>query len=482
MKRLLFFVILSLLLQFCSQPEVFFQNLDFEVNCADSNFLACPWKITYQHQSEISIERDGENQYLKIENKDGVGFVEQSYLFEAAESERIFHFVADIKTETINGNGVSLNLGLYDEEGAFLLNKDFGVYGKIKGTTDWTTYTLSTIIPDDATEVRIGLINYGTGTALFDRVHTRQESLKQRKASTFAQNYLKVALDSIKRHALYRDSVDLEGLYEKATWIAGNAQTAVEVHMATEYLLKGLQDGHSLFMSATSRAKWENNDSESSINFSSALKAGAYGYLSVPGFHSNDSLAKIAFADTLRQQINNLYKQNIKGWIIDLRANDGGNMNPMLAGLELLFSSDTLGYLVDIRGKKEAWGRGAAFEKYNGEDYVQPTIDATLQQTLPIAVLYGNRTGSSGEIVILSFVGNEKTQSFGQASFGLTTGNSEMALPDGSYLFLAATRMADRNGKIYKGSILPDFPIEVSSSDKDLTLKKARDWLDQQNN
>ncbi|MEM6379453.1 MAG: S41 family peptidase [Bacteroidota bacterium] len=480
MSRLLLFFCLALMLQFCSSSPETYQNLDFEQTCTDSIFQACAWKISYQYQSDINLESNQGNQYLKIQNRDGVGFVEQSHLFEAAKYERVLHFTADIKLEDITGNGVSLNLGIYDEDGGFLLNKDFGVYGKLKGSADWSTYSIAAIIPATASEVKIGFINYGNGVASFDNSKVAIEDLQARPSSTFAQAYLQVALDSIRKHALYRDSVDLEAIFEKALWIAGDAQSSEEVHLATEYLVKSLNDSHSFFMPAAARDKWENNNPGSVINYSKAKKVDNFGYLQVPGFHSNDSLAKIAFADTLRQQIRTLANQNIGGWIVDLRMNDGGNMHPMLAGLEPLFSSDTLGFLVDIQGEKEAWGRGPALEKQDGADYIKSTIPISFNSSIPIAVLYGNRTGSSGEIVLISFIGNKQTKSFGQASFGLTTGNSEMELPDQSYLFLASTRMADRNGNIFIGSVQPDFLIKDQDNNPDLTLLAALDWLKNQ--
>ena len=106
----------------------------------------------------------------------------------------------------------------------------------------------------------------------------------------------------------------------------------------------------------------------------------------------------------------------------------------------------------------------------------------TVNKKLPIAVLTGNQTGSSGEAVVISFIGNEKTRFFGQPTWGLTTGNGSFDLIDGANIHLASTIMADRNGKKYYGSIQPDEIItEESKTSEDIVLQTAIAWIKRQN-
>jgi len=235
-------------------------------------------------------------------------------------------------------------------------------------------------------------------------------------------------------------------------------------------------------MPANERKVWEGNSIENKVDFNSIRYSSSeikenYGYIIIPGFAGDEYQLKVAFADTIQKQIKQLYHKNIKGFIVDLRQNDGGNMDPMLAGLEPLYSADTTGFLIDVHGNKEYWGRNEAFKSALGTSYTQPTIKTKINNRLPIAILYGNVTGSSGEVVIISFIGNAKTKSFGQPSYGLTTGNGEYKLPDGSYMFLSSTYMADRNGKIYKSNVIPDVVIDEDEKPKDKTLEAAINWL-----
>ena len=61
---------------------------------------------------------------------------------------------------------------------------------------------------------------------------------------------------------------------------------------------------------------------------------------------------------------------------------------------------------------------------------------------------------------------------------GLTTGNGDFDLSDGSILFLASTRMADRNGHVFQGGVAPDEPVAPSeNAETDPVLEAARKWI-----
>jgi C-terminal processing protease CtpA/Prc len=153
-------------------------------------------------------------------------------------------------------------------------------------------------------------------------------------------------------------------------------------------------------------------------------------------------------------------------------------MEPMLAGLGPLFSTQKLGSLVDGNKIRNAWYYKNG--KYFGDDYDGWSVSkpVTLKSKLPIAVMISNKVGSSGEIVVISFIGNAKTKSFGQPTMGLTTGNGSFGLVDGSQIFIASTIMADRNDKQYTGSIKPDVQIDNMLVDKkDLVINAAIDWI-----
>jgi C-terminal processing protease CtpA/Prc len=202
------------------------------------------------------------------------------------------------------------------------------------------------------------------------------------------------------------------------------------------------------------------------------------GYISVPYFHGGNLKLILAFADTIQTALRKLDSSSLKGWIIDLRDNSGGNMEPMIAGLGPLFDAERLGSLVDVNGDKESWGYKDG--TYYWENEMQVTVSAplVLSKRLPIAVLIGPQTGSSGEIVAISFIGNGITRTFGQPTWGVTTGNGAFDLPDGARMMLTSTIMADRKGKLYHGRIEPDEIIKKGSDSKDyIEIQSAVKWI-----
>jgi carboxyl-terminal processing protease len=140
-------------------------------------------------------------------------------------------------------------------------------------------------------------------------------------------------------------------------------------------------------------------------------------------------LVKILGTFSLSREIKNaiarINEKNIKGWIIDLRINTGGNMYPMIAGLT----------------------------EFLGEGRVGGFITPTNQPD-----------GLSGE-----------------PTGGYTTTNIGFKLNEYSGLNLAVDYASDRNGKVYPKNINPDILVSNGGNfeflNKDEKVKKAIDWL-----
>jgi C-terminal processing protease CtpA/Prc len=202
------------------------------------------------------------------------------------------------------------------------------------------------------------------------------------------------------------------------------------------------------------------------------------GYLLIPAFASIDTGQMQAFADTIQAVLLALYNAGVKGWIIDMRQNTGGNMTPMIAGLGPLLDEGPLGGLLDVNGKAERWSYDNGALCWDGVPGFRVPHPITLPKRLPIEVLIGGRTGSSGEFTTVSFVGNARTRLVGEPTWGLTTGNGEFDLPDGARMFMASTVMMDRNGKRYHGPIQPDVRVErPADGSYDAALQEAIDHL-----
>lgn len=211
---------------------------------------------------------------------------------------------------------------------------------------------------------------------------------------------------------------------------------------------------------------------------------GSIGYVCVPGFVGPQADAAI-FASLIQTHLANADKKQLDGWIIDLRVNTGGNMYPMIAGLGPLLGERTLGSIrypdpgAIIEWKYEA---GAAYLGTTKLTAVAKPITLT-QTDLPIAVVTSGSTASSGESVLIAFLGDRRVRTFGTPTYGVPTVNQGFRMPDGASLILCVALGADRTGKVYETSIPPDLAVPQDwrkfQADDDPTISAAKLWISQ---
>jgi C-terminal processing protease CtpA/Prc len=92
----------------------------------------------------------------------------------------------------------------------------------------------------------------------------------------------------------------------------------------------------------------------------------------------------------------------------------------------------------------------------------------------PVALLVSRSTASSGEAVVVSFLGRDRTRTFGLPTAGFSTANQTFGLPDGALLVVTTAVMADRTGRRHGGAIAPDV-VTPARSGQDVAAAKA--WL-----
>lgn len=98
----------------------------------------------------------------------------------------------------------------------------------------------------------------------------------------------------------------------------------------------------------------------------------------------------------------------------------------------------------------------------------------------PVAVLFENRTASSGEVIVISFIGRRNTRSFASSSAGYTTSNEGFKLSDQAIIFLATAVMADRTGRVYGDVIIPDVITEGNNNCAGPIPDESMQWLGDQ--
>lgn len=200
-----------------------------------------------------------------------------------------------------------------------------------------------------------------------------------------------------------------------------------------------------------------------------------YGYVFIPGM-----LLKDATRQQLDEAAQKIYDailkidqtHNIKGWIIDLRLNVGGNSNVMITGLYHLLGNGTTHLVLNIDKHVKtltSLHEGAMYKNHKENNAV--TIATKPKSHIPVALLSGVLTNSAGEFVILGFRGRKNTIVIGEESYGSTTANDLYEMPFGIKAAITESYGTDRSAKFTK-TIVPDIEIIKQTNFEDLTKDK----------
>jgi carboxyl-terminal processing protease len=285
-----------------------------------------------------------------------------------------------------------------------------------------------------------------------------------------AREVLDAAISVIKTEALRKDALAWDVVEPRARALAAGATKSSDVYPAIRYLLEQLGDHHSRLTVPTQTAAFLSGGAQNP-----ALEAhdlpGRVGYIKVPGYSGADAVAMRAYATRAHEAIGAAAALVACGWIVDLRTNTGGNMWPMLAGLQPLLGDGDLGAFETPAGLSRPWLAGQNVE-------VEPPATLDLESA-SVAVLTGPRTASSGEVVTIAFRGRPHTRSFGEPTAGLSTSNRTVILPDGAAIFLTTGIDVDRTGRRYGEKVDPDeqVPASAGAAGGDAAVAAAMRWL-----
>jgi len=250
----------------------------------------------------------------------------------------------------------------------------------------------------------------------------------QKKEIVYAPVVLKA-----KETSLYTEQVDWEEVNARYLELTAGAEDIQAMKKGLQYLINSLGDKHatvrspkdgSLIVYYTGKTEEETvkRDPEfvaSVINdvsakFSYQLLEDKVGYLNVVGIGPGDVKQQ---SDFIRQGLIDLKAEDVDKWILDLRFNGGGNMEPMISGLAPLIGDGFIGGAINAQneiweytiknGQFDNWGR-LVCEMDN-----VPKIDPTEK----VAVLLSRYTVSSGEMTAIAFKGRKNTRFIGEETY-----------------------------------------------------------------
>lgn len=301
--------------------------------------------------------------------------------------------------------------------------------------------------------------------------------------------YVTEALDIMKARSINKNKVDWESLYTSTLEKAGTAHSIRETYPIIAEALEQLQDKHSKFFPPEVVEAYKQGYRALGMKFPTPkfkMIDNKYAYLQIPAFGVINIEEQREYAASIQKAIKQLDEQKPKGWIIDLRANDGGMSAPMSAGVGPFVENEKCAGWKDAEGKNSYWiykkGKLYTNEKLVFDMKVEPYKIKSSRK--PVAVLIGSETASSGEIIATTFVGRRNTMLIGTNTNGLTSSNNEHELSDGAYLVLTEGNYIDRNNKEYDKpgeGITPDIRLESLTQDKSENdkryIEKAKEYI-----
>lgn len=236
--------------------------------------------------------------------------------------------------------------------------------------------------------------------------------------------------------------MDLDSI---VTRIRGEVGTDVEITV-----LRG--DAGEEYTGIATRALIENDTVEYE------MKDGKIGYIQLTAF---ESVTYVQFEEAL----NNLTSQGMKGLIVDLRNNTGGNLDTVCEILDLILPKGTI---VSIKDKN---GSGQTFSS-----------DDRHKIEVPLVVLTNGYSASASEIFAGAVQDYEIGTLVGTKTYGKGIVQNIYSLGDGTSLKVTSSEYFTPNGRnIHEKGIEPDVEIEYeydeANPDKDNQLDKAIEIL-----
>lgn len=290
------------------------------------------------------------------------------------------------------------------------------------------------------------------------------------KLAPEVKEYLDEVITILEHNSVNKYNIEWHVFRKEIYTHARQAKTIEETYPTINFAIKKLNDKHSYF--APNKISEKEIEEKELPVLNDEIVPDSIGYIRIPFCIGGEQTIQ-TYIQNITNKIIKQDSPKIKGWIVDLRGNFGGNMWPMLTAIGPILGNGKIGYFINAEKESSAW-------KYeNGKVYLQNTIvEETkivyhlIKKDPKVAVLIDNVTASSGEAITVAFKNRKNTRFFGEPTFGVSTGNKSYTLSDGSRINLTESIFADRNKIKYGKSIFPD--VECKSSD---AINKATQWL-----
>lgn len=455
-------------------------NAGFEIMDPTSCTKAKNWHIDLDEHTSCSIDSQTvwKDKYSMALSHSGNGYADFYTKFSFTSTGlKKYKISCAIKTKNIEGKA-GVGARVFDADGNTMTGYNAI---NVKRDKDWQVYEGEFYADEQAVTIKLWGNIIGSGKAWFDEIQVQEIPLSTEKLDVKIERYITEYFTLLRANTIVEDKGYINVLEEKARLLcAGRIDMAYCHNILKRYITFKLNDGHSFFFTPEEWKDYRKGSKETSdgglVNFVSGnITEDGIAYINVQTFASLDAQIIEKYIDSTQKLIAELDAKQPKGWIIDLSNNMGGNSFAMLPALNPLLGNGICGYSLSGNGQKRTRICNERFASWNPDDLLlnkKPSYHLK-NPNQHIAVIYGNSTGSSGEVVAISFRGKANTKSFGQHTYGATTRVDNLELSDGASLNLACGWDMDRNGVIYKSGVEPDIATKTHNE----AIITASSWI-----
>lgn len=288
----------------------------------------------------------------------------------------------------------------------------------------------------------------------------------------------KVDWVALKQNA-YKQAADLNSPYELGATMREMYSSIGDFHGSFFYRDSTFRwNGKKLVISDSVRQEWNKRS-----GIKTAILDGNFGYVRVPSMPGSSRADFDRKAQELNDSLCTILNHYIQGIVIDLRLDGGGAMFPMILGLKQVLGEGKIGAFQTSRAQQWLIKNNTFMMDTAILAAITPKCSVNAQ-SIPCVLLVGQGTGSSGEFLVMSFMGREKTFLIGNETGGYVTVNKGFDINNTSAMNLSVGYGLDRKGRIYKQAIKPDIVLDKTDNfnnlKNDAKIQAAVKWLNTQ--
>ncbi|MCG2616884.1 S41 family peptidase [Terrimonas sp. NA20] len=308
------------------------------------------------------------------------------------------------------------------------------------------------------------------------------------------KSYVWDCVNLMQKQSLYSSRVNWEEARDSVARMLNSSSTLSEAENIVIWVFKKLEDHHGMYggidtsyrypapgaarkMSASILAEYKKPRAVKIQMLSDNIA-----YYKMPAVLVGSNTEKMKeWANLMMDSLCSIASNHPRGFIIDLRMNNGGNSEPMWQTLRHLIGEKNRVRLAGADGKLLKDEMDAAMIQYRQAG--MPDRLCTLNEKLPVAVLIGAGTASSGEIMALSFSTRKNTRLFGEPTYGVANATNGFVVQNKGYLLLTVSYLSDGKKKLLKQmAIQPDVLVQNDGDNfadpaRDTAVIEAMGWL-----